>query len=50
LKGLGDLRRSSFDKILQPYTKSYPFSELGRMFSSKLGFGFLIEPEKGFFV
>jgi glycosyltransferase involved in cell wall biosynthesis len=49
LKGLGDFRRRSFDLVLQPFTKVYPFDELGRMVSTKFGFNFLIQPETGFF-
>lgn len=49
LKGLGDFRRRSFDSVLQPFTKVYPFDELMRMVSTKFGFNFLIQPETGFF-
>lgn len=49
LKGLGDIKRRSFDPELQTFTKVYPMRELGRMAASKLGFEFLIKSETGFF-
>lgn len=49
LKGLGDLKRRSFDSGLQAFTKNHPFREIGRMIASKLGLDFLTEPETGFF-
>ena len=49
IKGLGDLKRRSFDPDLQYFTKVYPIKELGRMMASKLGLNFLIKSETGFF-
>jgi glycosyltransferase involved in cell wall biosynthesis len=49
LKGLGDLKRRSFDVELQNFTKSHPKSELGRMVASKLGIKFLTKAEIGIF-
>jgi glycosyltransferase involved in cell wall biosynthesis len=49
LKGLGDLKRRSFDPEFQNFTKVYPTRELGRMLASKLGLKFLIKSETGVF-
>lgn len=47
-KGLGDIKKRSFDVGLQVFTKTYPIRELGRMIASKLNVNFLIKPETGF--
>lgn len=49
LKGLGDIKRRSFDAELQDFTKIHPLRECGRMLASKLGIHFLITSETGFF-
>lgn len=49
LKGLGDLRRRSFDSELQAYTEVYPIKELGRMAASKLSLHSLLKSETGIF-
>jgi glycosyltransferase involved in cell wall biosynthesis len=48
-KGLGDIKRRSFDSGLQSYTEVYPIRELGRMVASKLSLNFLTKSETGFF-
>jgi glycosyltransferase involved in cell wall biosynthesis len=49
LKGLSDFRRRSFDSELEPFTKAYPFRELGKAFANKIGFRYLTKHEKGRF-
>lgn len=49
LKGLGDIKRRSFDSGLQSYTEVYPIKELGRMLASKLSLSSLTKSETGFF-
>ena len=49
LKGLGDIKRRSFDSGLQNYTEVYPIRELGRMIASKFRLNALIKSETGFF-
>lgn len=46
---LSEFRRRSFDPILQPYTKLYPWGELGRALATKLGWKKLLEHETGKF-
>lgn len=49
LPSLKDLRRRKYDKSLQNLTKCYPYYELMRMVSLKLGFHNLLENEIGKF-
>lgn len=49
LKGLGDIKRRSFDSGLQSYTEVYPTKELGRMIASKLRINSLTKSETGIF-
>lgn len=49
LKGLGDIKRRSFDSGLQAYTEVYPVKELGRMIASKLKLNSLTKAETGVF-
>jgi glycosyltransferase involved in cell wall biosynthesis len=49
IKGLGDIKRRSFDVGLKDYTKTHPMRELGRMIASKLSINFLIKSETGAF-
>lgn len=49
VKGLGGIKRRSFDDGLQVFTKTYPLRELGRMIASTLNINFLIRAETGFF-
>lgn len=49
LKGLGDIKRRSFDSGLQSYTEIYPAKELGRMVASKLKLNSLTKAETGVF-
>ena len=49
LKFFKDLKRRSFEKKLQKYTKTKPFFEMGRLLSSKLKWYALIQHEKGIF-
>jgi glycosyltransferase involved in cell wall biosynthesis len=49
LKGLSEFNRRRFDDILKYYTETYPFKELGRLLSSKLGCKELIKHEQGIF-
>lgn len=44
-----DLKRRRLDKQWQPFTRSNPFYEFGRLLTSKLGIGFLLKHENGFF-
>lgn len=37
INSLAEIRRRSYDPILKPYMKTFPFSELGRHFSNKVG-------------
>ena len=46
---LSEFKRRSFDKILEPFTKTHPWFELGRMISSKTGLKNLTRHEQGFF-
>lgn len=49
ISGFSDLKRRSFDPKLKPLTKSWPWLELGRMFSAKTGLMKLIRHETGIF-
>lgn len=49
LKGLGDIKRRSFDSGLQAYTEIYPVKEIGRMIASKLSLNALTKSETGIF-
>ncbi|MFD2942085.1 glycosyltransferase family 4 protein [Flavobacterium notoginsengisoli] len=49
LKGLGDIKRRSFDSGLKAYTEAYPIKELGRMVASKLKMNSLTKSETGVF-
>lgn len=49
IKGLGDIKRRSFDPGLKDFTKIYPIKELGRMLAAKLSLNFLIKSETGYF-
>jgi len=44
-----EIKRRKFDSEIRPYTHSFPAKELGRIISSKLNIGSLIEHEKGIF-
>lgn len=46
---LAELRRRNFHTNLQPYTKLYPWRELGRTLANKMGWKKLIAHEKGVF-
>ncbi|WP_234736947.1 glycosyltransferase family 4 protein [Tellurirhabdus bombi] len=46
---LKELNRREFDPRLQPYTKTWPWREMGRQISSKLKWQSLVEHEKGIF-
>ncbi|WJS94218.1 glycosyltransferase family 4 protein [Flavobacterium johnsoniae] len=48
-KGLGDIKRRSYDSGLQSYTEVYPINELGRMIASKLSLHSLTKAETGIF-
>ncbi|MBZ4033600.1 glycosyltransferase family 4 protein [Flavobacterium sp. 17A] len=49
LKGLGDIKRRSYDSGLESYTEVYPTKELGRMIASKLSLHSLTKSETGLF-
>jgi glycosyltransferase involved in cell wall biosynthesis len=44
-----ELKRRSFDPLIQPLTTMHPRMELGRMVASKIGLRKLTQHEKGFF-
>ena len=46
---LNEIRRRSFDPLLQPVTKIYPWREIGRLISSKAGIKKFTRHETGFF-
>lgn len=49
IKGLGDIKRRSYESGLQSYTETYPIRELGRMIASKLRLHSLTKSETGMF-
>jgi len=49
LPGFSELKRRNFDRLLQPFTHTFPWTELGRMISNKTGFRSLTAHETGFF-
>jgi hypothetical protein len=49
VKPLAEFRRRNFDVLLQPYTKTHPWYELGRAFANKLKLKKLIKHESGKF-
>lgn len=49
IKPLAEFGRRSFNPVLRPYTKLYPFKELGRMISLKGKLKSLIKHETGYF-
>ncbi|MEM9143624.1 MAG: glycosyltransferase family 4 protein [Bacteroidota bacterium] len=49
IRPLADFGRRSFDPKLEPFTHTYPWIELGRMASSKLGLSGLSRHERGVF-
>ena len=49
VKPLAEFRRRNFDVLLQPYTKTYPWYELGRGFANKLKLKKLVKHESGKF-
>lgn len=46
---LDEFKKRSFNSQLQPFTKEFPWIELGRLVSSKAKLGFLTSHEKGIF-
>jgi len=46
---LKEIRRRSFDPLLQPVTKTHPWREIGRLISSKAGIKRFTNHETGFF-
>jgi len=48
-KPLAEFRRRDFDTILQPYTKSYPWFEIGRLLANKFKILSLVKSEIGMF-
>lgn len=44
---LKDIKRRSFDLVLQPYTQTWPWRELGRLVAPKVGLQNLIKHESG---
>ena len=44
-----EIRRRRYDSSLQPYTKSWPWMEVGRMAARKVGLNYLVKHEEGFF-
>lgn len=49
INALAEIRRRSFDTRLQPFTKIYPWREVGRTIAAKLKLAQLISHEKGYF-
>ena len=49
LPGLAELKRRNFDTALQGHTRTYPWFELGRMISNKMGIKSLTAHESGVF-
>ncbi len=49
MKPLADIRRRGYEPALQPYTHLWPWREVGRLVSGKLGLNHLVRHEKGVF-
>lgn len=49
IKSFSELRRRSFEPLLQPYTQMYPWWEIGRTLAIKLQLNKLLQHEKGLF-
>ena len=46
---LAEIGRRSYDPLLEPITKMWPWREIGRMLATKTGIRSLVKHEKGFF-